>query len=79
MTWEMYQKKVVPHRCDFASMHKAVDTGDISEGDIIKCADCGALHELYLTDGGMQWDPTPRTLQFRRYNPPTTRYGMNEL
>lgn len=73
MAWEMYQKKEVPHKCE---LYDALQT--VAEGDIIKCTDCGKLWECYLTDGGMQWDPTPRVLRFRTYTERTSgleRYG----
>lgn len=65
MTWEMYKKYEKPHKCD---LNGARHSGTVSEGDIIRCTECDQLWVCYLIPaGGMQWDPYPAQLAFRKY------------
>lgn len=66
MGWEMVKKKEVPHVCD---VQGALRSDQVSEGDIIRCTECMQNWEVYMTDGGVQWDPYPRVLALKRQKP----------
>ena len=66
MGWEMVKKKEVPHTCEVKG---ALYSGQVAEGDVIRCDECCQHWEAYMTDGGPQWDPYPRELALRRVKP----------
>lgn len=69
MSWEKVEVEK-PHYCEkpiLASEHP-----ELSRGDVIRCTDCGQ-HWIYEgTDSGMQWDPYPPVIRWRRTAAPGT-------
>lgn len=61
-----------PVKCDCIKP-RDINSG-LKKGDIIQCDDCRTYWRCTgMTDGGMQWDPYPRTLTWERVTP---RYGF---
>lgn len=58
--WELVDRK---HSCVTSN---ALRSGKFSAGDTIRCTACGQHWEVYMTNGGTSWNPSPVHLAARK-------------